>query len=143
VNAIAAGIAPIIGGLTADFFLNRDLSLILHWSTPDSDVVLPALSLQHWDFFFVIATIVGAYSIHRLALVREVGEVSERVVLGELLVDAKRTVRNLSTVAGLRSLTEFPFDALRRSIRRRRRQQKRRQRKAGSKAKKPPVSPEG
>jgi hypothetical protein len=76
-------------------------------------------------------------------LVREVGEVSERVVLGELLVDAKRTVRNLSTVAGLRSLTEFPFDALRRSIRRRRRQQKRRQRKAGSKAKKPPVSPEG
>jgi len=53
----------------------------------------------------------------------------ERVVLSELLMDAKRTVRNLSTVAGLRSLTEFPFDALRRSIRRRRRRQERRQRK--------------
>ena len=134
VNAIAAGIAPIIGGLSADFFLKRDLTLILHWTSPDSDVVLPALSLQHWDFFFVFATLVGAYSIHRLALVREVGEVSERVVLGELLVDAKRTVRNLSTVAGLRSLTEFPFDALRRSIRRRRRRQERRQRKTDAKS---------
>ena len=130
VNAIAAGIAPIIGGLSADLFLNRDLSLILHWSSPESDVVLPALSIQHWDFFFVFATIVGAYSLHRLALVREVGEVSERVVLTELLMDAKRTVRNLSTVAGLRALTEFPFEALRRSTRRRRRRQERRERNA-------------
>jgi hypothetical protein len=42
--------------------------------------------------------------------------------------------------AGRRSLTEFPFDALRRSIRRR--QRKRRQRKAGIKTKTLPATPE-
>jgi MFS family permease len=126
VNSIAAGLAPVIGGLCADFFVNRELSLIIQWTAPGREVSVPALSVQHWDFFFVFATIIGAYSVHRLGLVREVGEVAERQVLNELLVDAKRTVRNLSSIAGLRAVTEFPMESLRRSLRRRRRQRGRR-----------------
>ena len=125
VNSVAAGLAPIIGGLCADFFVNRELSILVHWATPGRELSVPALSIRHWDFFFMLATVVGAYSIHRLSLVREVGEVAERRVLNELLVDAKRTVRNLSSVAGLRAMTEFPFEIMRRAQRRRRRKRTR------------------
>jgi MFS family permease len=120
VNSAAAGFAPIIGGLCADFFLERELSLAIKWTAPAGELVLQAIHLQKWDFFFITAGILGLYSLHRLALVREVGEVSERVVLAELMLDAKRAIRNLSTIAGLRSATEFPLVMLRRAVRRQR-----------------------
>lgn len=118
-TALAAGLAPIVGGLSADFFVARELSLDVHWASPAREIEFAALNVSGWDFFFLSAAVIGLYSVHRLALVHEVGEVQERVVLQELLLEAKRTVRNLSTVAGLRSATEFPLEMLRRRLRRR------------------------
>ncbi|MDP2618994.1 MAG: MFS transporter [Hyphomicrobiales bacterium] len=121
VNSLAAGIAPIIGGLFADFFAAQELSVVVRWSSPEAEVALDAFSLRYWDFFFLLATVLGLYSIHRLTLVREEGEVKERVVLNELMLEARRTIRNLSPVAGLRGLAVFPFVILRRRRSRRRR----------------------
>ena len=114
INAMAAGIAPIVGGLFADFFMSRELSLVLRWHEPGKDVTFDTLSISQWDFFFLLATVIGVYSIYRLGQVREVGEVSERMVLGEMLLGVKRSVRNLSSIAGLLSATEFPLGAVRR-----------------------------
>jgi len=72
------------------------------------------LSLCHWDFFFILATILRLYSLHRLTLTEEVGAVSERVVLNEVKFEANRIVRNLSPVSDLRSLAAFPIVLLRR-----------------------------
>jgi len=119
VNSIAAGIAPIVGGLFADYFASRELSLIIRWAGPDNALQFDTLSVRHWDFFFLLATIVGLYSIHRLTLVAEEGEVKEREVLRELALEARRSLRNLSTVGGLRAGSLFPFDALMRPLRRR------------------------
>ena len=118
-NAVAAGIAPIVGGLCADFFNERQLALILQWTAPLDTLTFRTLDVRQWDFFFLIATAVGLYSIHRLREVHETGEVHERIVIAEMLLLAKRSVRNLSSIAGLRSGTEFPLDVLR--LRRRRR----------------------
>jgi MFS family permease len=120
-NASAAALASIVGGLTADFFAERELSLTLHWESPVQAVDLTALSITSWDFFFAIAAVIGLYSLHRLSLVEEHGEVHERVVLEVLFSDARRGVRNLSTIAGLRAATDFPIELLRRAIGRRRR----------------------
>ena len=57
---------------------------------------------------------IGLYALHRLTLVREEGHVKERVVLDALFESARRGMRNLSTVAGLRAATEFDFGWLRR-----------------------------
>ena len=38
----------------------------------------------------------------------------ERVILQELMLDARRSIRNLSTVSGLRALASFPVMLLRR-----------------------------
>jgi len=121
VNSLAAGVAPVIGGLTVDFFINQELSLIFQWSGSGTELAFQTLNLRHWDFFFLFATVVGLYSIHRLALVREEGEVEERIVVDEILISTRQSVKNLSSVAGLRAMAEFPLNLLRRRRRRKRR----------------------
>jgi hypothetical protein len=67
------------------------------------------LSLQQWDFFFAFAFIIGLYSLHRLAMVKEIGEVEERIVVNELVEEVRDQVRILSSVEGLRQMVSFPF----------------------------------
>lgn len=121
INSLTAGIAPIIGGLTVDFFINQELSLVLQWSGGARELAIETLNLRHWDFFFLFATVIGIYSVHRLAFVEEAGEVEERIVIDEILIATRQSVKSLSSVAGLRALTDFPISMLRRRRRRRRR----------------------
>jgi len=67
---------------------------------------------QHWDFFFFLAFLIGLYSIHRLAKVKEIGEVEERIVIHELASEMRRPLRNLSTASGLRHMPAFPISLL-------------------------------
>ncbi len=120
ITSIAAGIAPILGGRLADFFAERQLSWTLKWVDPERELVFYTLNLQQWDFFFFFAFLIGWYSIHRLAMVKEIGEVKEKIVLHELIAEVRRGTRSLSTVGGLRYLTQFPFSIVRISHKRKR-----------------------
>ena len=74
--------------------------------------MVSALDFTHWDFFFLFATTIGIYALHRLNLVQEEGEVDEKLLLDHLKRGARRTLRNLSTVADLRASTDYPLDTL-------------------------------
>lgn len=112
-NAIAAGIAPIIGGRFADFFTGSRLSLTMHWiSGKTPEVKFDAFSLQGWDFFFFFAFLIGLLSLHRLSFVEEHGEVKEHVVVNEIISQLRREMRNLSTVGGLRKMISFPANLM-------------------------------
>jgi MFS family permease len=116
VSGVAATIAPILGGIFADFFADRQLSLTLSWSTlaeVEGAFRLHALDLQGLDFVFGISFVLGLYAWHRLLGVREEGEVEETVVLSEFYGEVRKAVRNVSNVAGLRHLTHFPYIRLR------------------------------
>ncbi len=113
VNSIAAGIAPILGGKFADFFSGRQLEWTLKYTSPTGQFSLPTLNLQQWDFFFALAFLIGLYSLQRLTLVKEVGEVEEKIVVNELFTEVKSQVRTLSSVEGLRQMVSFPFSILR------------------------------
>jgi MFS family permease len=108
VTAAAAGTAPLLGGLFAQFFESRQLRLHLDWSAPGGAFELITVSIGWWQFFFLIAVLLGTYSLHRLTLVQEVGEVSQREMLLHVLQTARRGVRNASPVAGLRAAVAFP-----------------------------------
>ncbi|MGY3266727.1 MFS transporter [Lysobacter sp. HA35] len=108
VTALAAGVAPLLGGLFASFFEKRQLRFSVNWRSPDGALDLVTLSIGWWQFFFLISAIVGLYSLHRLSLVREEGEVPRREMLQHVLNVARRGVRNASTVAGLRAAVAFP-----------------------------------
>ncbi|HYH55146.1 MAG TPA: MFS transporter, partial [Anseongella sp.] len=109
VTAFSAGIAPIIGGLLADFFASRELLLNLEWKSPRGDYVFQTLSLQSWDFFFVLAFLVGLFALYRLSFVREAGETGRKMLMKELATELHRDARELSTVAGLKSVLFLPF----------------------------------
>jgi len=113
VNSVAAGIAPILGGKFADFFAGRELAWTLKYTTPTRQFVLPTLNLQQWDFFFALAFLIGLYSLHRLAMIEEVGEVEEKVVVNELFAEVRSQARILSSVEGLRQMVSCPFSVVR------------------------------
>lgn len=113
VISLASGVAPVVGGLLAHFFTERELSLLLRWRAPDGALEFDTLSISQWDFFFVIAAAVGLVAMFLLGRVREIGEVHEKVVINELYLNAKRFVQNVSSIAGLAQAGEFPFGKLR------------------------------
>ncbi len=112
VNAVAAGVAPILGGNFVDRLAGYALSWTLKWHSPSGVLAFETLDLQHWDFFFILACLFGLYAMHRLAKVKEVGEVKEEIVIVELIAEARRVMLSLSTLAGLRSALLFPFSLL-------------------------------
>jgi MFS family permease len=110
--ALAAGIAPIVGGALSQWFADKELSFVLHWRTAAGATEMVAMRLRHWDFFFALAFVLGLYAVLRLDKVREEGEVDQREVMREFMLEAQRSIRNLSSVAGLRVLTRAPFGRL-------------------------------
>ncbi len=112
-NSIAAGIAPILGGMFADFFAGRELAWTLNYKSPTGEFSLATLNLQQWDFFFAFAFLIGLYAIHRLAMVKEAGEVEEKIVANELFNEVRTQVRILSSVEGLRQMVSFPLSMVR------------------------------
>ncbi|MBN1437068.1 MAG: MFS transporter [Sedimentisphaerales bacterium] len=112
VNSIAAGLAPILGGKFVDFFAGRELDWTIKYTSPSGEVSFPTLNLQQWDFFFVFAFVIGLYALHRLAMVREQGEVEEKIVMQELFTEVRSQVRTLSSVDGIKQMVGFPFAKL-------------------------------
>jgi len=117
VNSLAMGIAPILGRVLATFFAERELSWTLRWAGPNGGVAIQTLNFQQWDFFFFIAFLVELYSIHRLSIVKEFGEVEEGIVIHELVAEVRRNIGHISSVGGLRQMAQFPFSIMRMSVR--------------------------
>lgn len=111
-GAIAAGIAPIVGGLWADFFAARELALSIDWRDPAGVFKVFEFRLTNWDFYFLTASVLGLYALHRLSMVEEPGETPRTHLVEEFLLRAREGVRNASPVAGLRVLAGFPGGAL-------------------------------
>jgi MFS family permease len=112
-NSVAAGIAPILGGLFVDFFAERELIWTLIWKDPVRELVFVTLDLKQWEFFFFFAFLLGLYSLHRLSAVQEEGEAKEQEVVDELIAGVRRDMRNFSPAGGLRDLVKFPFSTTR------------------------------
>jgi len=99
-------------GCWADFFAAREFELLLRWSGP-SGLLTFSVGLADWDFYFLLAGIIGLYAIHRLSLVEERGEIERREMVNEILGETRRTIRNISSVAALRAATDLPASLLR------------------------------
>jgi MFS family permease len=117
VSGMAATIAPIVAGAAADWFANTELAITITWGTVGDEAAqttLPAMYLRGLDFVFLIAFVMGTYSMHRLLAVREEGEVQEEIVVRELYAEVRKLTLSISNVPGVRQLTHFPYALLRR-----------------------------
>ena len=109
VNSVAAGIAPLIGGLFADFFADRQLSLVVRWQSSSGTLDVNTLHIGHWDFFFFIAFFVGLFALNRLSLVEEPGHRPRDAMLRDLMTDTGQALRTLTSVDGLRDAVSGPL----------------------------------
>ena len=119
IAGIAAALAPILAGIIGDGLADQELSLTFRWATIERGseaFVLPAISLRGLDFLFILSFVFGLYAVHRLLAVEEHGEVEESVVISELYAQARRVVRTISTVEGLRQLPLFPYEKLKQML---------------------------
>jgi MFS family permease len=112
ITSAAAGAAPVLGGLFADFFAGRALTFQVLWRNPHGVSQFTPLQISHWDFYFVMAAVLGLYAIHRLAFVEEAGARRRKELMEEVLESAMRGIRNLSPIAGLRLVVAFPAGQL-------------------------------
>ena len=78
--ALATGTAPLLGGVIAMFVPN-------------------------WEYFFLVASMLGFFSLHRLTLVKEDGEVQESVVVKEMLSEMRRGCSASHIRKGIRDAT--------------------------------------
>lgn len=101
VSAIAGGAAPLAGGAIAQWLSQSELSLIVRWISPSRTGDMVVLGFAHWEFLFALSGLLGLYVMHALSRVAEGVEISERVVMQELALEALRTVNHLSSIGGV------------------------------------------
>ncbi|RYG36522.1 MAG: MFS transporter, partial [Burkholderiales bacterium] len=99
ITAAAAGSAALLGGLFAEFFAQRQLELVMHWTNPNGVTTLAPLRLSNWDFYFLLAALLGLFALHRLAFVKEEGDVDRKAMLEQVVLQARRSLRDISTAA--------------------------------------------
>jgi MFS family permease len=87
ISSLAAGIAPILGGLCADFFAQQQLSLTFQWNTPGSHLNFKTLDIEYWDFLFAMAFAFGWMMLSRLKRIQEQGDTSMNIVMREFCLE--------------------------------------------------------
>ena len=120
-RVVRGGVLPVANGVrdlveaanVADWFAARQLSLTFQWTSPDATKEVTLLQFQHWEFLFAISFALGFYVLHRLSLIREGEEHSERTVVQQFVIEAMRSLDQLSPIEGLRTVILLPFGWLR------------------------------
>lgn len=107
ISSAAAGLASLLGGLAADAVAKRALAAVLQWQGPHY-VGAMELTIDHWDFYFLNSALLGLYALHRLALVREEGELDRRAMLDQILHHHHSRPAPVH-LTGLKALSEAPW----------------------------------
>ena len=111
-GSLAGGAASLFGGVLADWFSSRQMSLIFQWISPAQTREVTVIQIQHWGFLFAISFVLGFYVLHALSRISEGKTISERRVIQQFVIEAIRSIDQLSSVEGLRMAWLFPFGRL-------------------------------
>ena len=113
VTSVCAAVAPIVGGLAADFFASHRLTLAFTWTAGVQQTAVEILNIHDWTFFFAIACLVALTSLRGLSRIKEGTGASDRLLLRDLLFETRRSIHSLSSAAGLLRVVRTPFSFLR------------------------------
>lgn len=99
VKAVAAGIAPLLGGILATVLADRRVGFRLTWSGGSSgEHYVDAVTFVGHEYLFLLSIVFCLYALHRLLAVNEEGEAPPRAVLRAM----RREVGAVGSVAGMR-----------------------------------------
>jgi MFS family permease len=106
VTAFFSSMGPLIGGLMADYFTSRSLLLSLQWKSPYFEKVFRIIQLQQWNFVFLISALIVLLSLQLLVGVKEVGEVSKKVVRRIMRTSIKSNLKEYFIIGNIITLHE-------------------------------------
>jgi MFS family permease len=92
VNAFIPALAPIFGGIIADFLTNHNFIADFSLNIPLGNSVTTVFHFTNWTIFFVFSAAMGVLSLRFLKNVKEEGEVEKGFVMHQL-VRSLRVVR--------------------------------------------------
>jgi MFS family permease len=79
-----SAMAPLIGGLLADFFASHQLKWNIEWHGEYGIKTIQLLHLHQWNFFFITGGILSVLALKLLRLVKEDGEVPVKIVINTM-----------------------------------------------------------
>jgi hypothetical protein len=87
--------------------------VLVHWTSPSVSHQITVIKFQHWEFLFALSFLLGWYVLHALSRINEGEEHSERQVVQQFVMEASRSISQLSPIEGLKTVLLFPFGRLR------------------------------
>lgn len=112
IASLLGGVAPILGGLGAEFFARRELAVTVQWSGPLLQGDVAGLQLTGWHFYFILSALVGLYALHRLVMIPEDGALPRREMMEAILDRARARFGRPPAVGGAEPPEEISQDLL-------------------------------
>ena len=116
ITALFSSLGPMTGGLLADFFLNRRLSVTAQWISPHFNKVFKLIALHEWNFLFLISALLSLFALEFLGRIKETGEVEKDIVKRIMRTRIKSNLKEYFLLGNIISI----HDQLRAIIRKKR-----------------------
>lgn len=104
ITAVFSSVAPVLGGLLADYFANRQLNWNIQWGNGTAVREIHLLALHQWNFLFLIGALLGLLAIRLLKRVQETGEVEKDYVVKILRSHLKNSIKENFIISHLMHL---------------------------------------
>jgi MFS family permease len=101
ITSAFSSIAPLIGGILADYFIQRHLSITATWGGPNLTKVLRLVELHEWNFLFAIGALLAFVALEFLVPVKEVGEVEKDVVVKVMRSGIRNSLKDAFIIGNL------------------------------------------
>jgi len=106
ITAVFSSLGPLLGGVLADFFSNRSLSVTAHYSSPYFNKIIRLVSLHEWNFLFLIGALLALFSLNLLSRVKEVGEINKGIVRRIMRTSIRNNLKEYFLIGDIISLHE-------------------------------------
>lgn len=106
ITAIFSCLAPLIGGILADYFDERAIIVNMQYAGPRLDKVLHLISLKGFNFLFLIAAGLAFIAVEFLFSVKETGEVEKDEVVKMMRSNLRNSLKEKYVIGQLMSWHE-------------------------------------
>ena len=115
-SALFSSLAPLLGGLLADFFTSRHLRITAQWTSPNFNKVFRLLMLHEWNFLFLIGAGMAMLSLQWLAAIKEPGEVEKDKVVRMMRTNIRSNLKEYFLIGNIITWNEQVRAILRKKI---------------------------
>ncbi|MGN6418245.1 MAG: MFS transporter [Pseudobacter sp.] len=116
ITSVFSSLAPLVGGLLADYFTSRKIVINIEYSGPKLNKVLHLVSLHEWNFLFLIGAVLAFISLEFLVRVKETGEVEKDEVMRVMRSSIRNNLKDYFLIGQLIGWQEQLWGVFRKTL---------------------------